>query len=79
MARKVRNFNDGSLHTANGEFFFKDVDGESQRYPTRKEATEAYYIKQAYDYMGCGIRDNTREEKIYFGRKLDRGEMEGGL
>jgi hypothetical protein len=29
--------------------------------------------------MGCGIRDNTREEKIYFGRKLDRGEMEGGL
>lgn len=76
MARKLRNFNDGSLHTLNGEFFFKDVDGESQKYTTRQQATEAYYIKQAYAYLGCAIRDNSKEEKIHLGKKIDKGTME---
>ena len=54
-------------------FYVKTDDDELGPFTTRKEAREEYYIKCAYDHIGSGIRDNSRDDKIYFGKKIDNG------
>jgi hypothetical protein len=40
--------------------------------------TDDDYIKIAYDHLGSAIRDNSREEKIEMGKKIENGTWEGG-
>jgi hypothetical protein len=51
---------------------------ETQLMATIKEnaLTDDEYIRIAYDHLGSAIRDNTREEKIEMGKKIENGTWE---
>ena len=74
--RVVKKMNDGEVVKIQNQFFFNDVDGRSSPFETLKQASDSYYIKQAFDHLGCAIRDNTREDKIKFGKQIDKGTWE---
>lgn len=74
--KKIKKFQDGSLlKKSETAFLFTDVDGNSNTYSTPQEAEEEYYIKQARDYYGSDIRDNSRSECISIGKDVDKGDI----
>lgn len=71
--KNVKKFYDGSLVTDGALFYFDDVDGRSEPSLTVNEASDAYYLKQASDYLGNSIRDNSLNERIEIGKQIDQG------
>lgn len=74
----VKKMNCGSiLKNEADQFFHRDEDDvNSKPYPSKQEAVDGYYVKQAYDHLGNAIRDNSLEEKISIGKQIDNGTWE---
>ena len=43
-------------------------------FPSKKLAEEEYYIQIAWDHKGSAIRDNSRADKIRFGKDIEEGK-----
>lgn len=81
MARIIKKYHDGNVkfdYKIN-KYFFYDVDGKSSPFGSLQEAEDEYYLKQAYDYLGSAIRDNSRNEKILIGKSIDNGTFDQEL
>lgn len=76
--KTLKTLNSGEVvkDTNCGDYHFLDDDGYSKAFSSKQEAIEGYYIKQAYSYYGSAIRDNSRDEKVAIGMKIDNGEWE---
>lgn len=73
MRKKLKDFCDGSLFQVTDGYIFCDVDGDSKTFDSKQTAEDEYYIKQAWDHLGSAIRDNTRDQRIFMGKKIDNG------
>ena len=40
------------------------------------ESSADYYVQIAKDYLGSACRDNTRQQLIHMGKKIDTGKWE---
>lgn len=78
MARVIKKMHDGDIKfdSKKNEYFFNDIDGDSKPFGSLDVAIEEYYIKQATDHLGSEIRDNSRMDKIAFGRGIDNGTFD---
>jgi hypothetical protein len=53
-----------------------DFEREESVYESRQEASEAYFVQLAWDYLGSAIRDNSTEEKVALGKAIEESGVD---
>ena len=72
QGKVVHEFNEASIHKTESGFELVYEGGQDALvFKTQKEAEDHYYVQLAYDNMGSGIRDNSKAEKIQWGKDIE--------